>query len=246
MPIEPRGGLYRGNFISVAAVASVAWPDVHHSGLGENFGAALLRQVKIVLVQRVFGAVAATHHAAATGGAGGALRAFAAEIGIRKSLSARLAFGRLKDGHVGPVIGFADARRVSNLLQQAVGRPEDLVLGNAQHARGLSVVLRHLRFPPGQVLPRSVVPNFIRRPQQSAGVSYGSAAYGTAMQNGDMAKKAHVEEAAQRQIGPPEPAMKRPVGMRQVLRGPAAAHLHDRDAVSLLDQPVRGDAASET
>src|SRR5208337_1367419 len=54
------------------------------------------------------------------------------------------------------------------------------------------------------------------------------------------------EEAAQRQTRTPEPAVDGPTGARQGLRRPAAAHLHDRDVVALLDQPVRGDAAAKT
>ncbi len=60
-----------------------------------------------------------------------------------------------------------------------------------------------------------------------------------------MPEEAHVEEAAQPQPRTPEPATQRPTGARQILRRPAAAHLHDRDAIALLHQAMRGDAAAE-
>src|SRR5450759_6025631 len=69
--------------------------------------------------------------------------------------------------------------------------------------------LRHLRLPLRQTFPRSVVPDFVRRLKQSTGIRNGSAAYRTAVQNGDMPEIAHVEEAAQRKIGTPKPAMNR-------------------------------------
>src|ERR1035438_1393110 len=99
MPVKPGRGLHRGNFISVAAVVpSIERPNVYHSCLRENFSAVLLRQIKIVLVERVLSAVMATHHAAAAALAGRPLRPLSAEVGIRKRLSARLSFRRLKDG----------------------------------------------------------------------------------------------------------------------------------------------------
>ena len=55
-----------------------------------------------------------------------------------------------------------------------------------------------------------------------------------------------LKKPRKRQARTPEPAMDRPTGARQVLRRPAAAHLHDRDFVALLHQPVRGDAAAES
>ena len=60
-----------------------------------------------------------------------------------------------------------------------------------------------------------------------------------------MPEEAHVEEAAQSDTWPPEPAMQRPAGFGQVLGRPAAAHLHYGDAIALLHQPERGDTASE-
>jgi hypothetical protein len=39
--------------------------------------------------------------------------------------------------------------------------------------------------------------------------------------------------------------MQEPVGVRQVLRSPAAAHLHDRYFVALLNQAVRTHAAAK-
>jgi hypothetical protein len=61
-----------------------------------------------------------------------------------------------------------------------------------------------------------------------------------------MAKEAHVEEASQRELRSPEPALQEPVCMGKVLRSPAAAHFHDRHFVALFDQTVRTDASAKT
>src|ERR1035437_3636885 len=115
MPVETGGGLHRGNFISTAAIRpSIERLNVHHSRLRENFGAMLLRQVKVVLVERVLGAVAATHHAATAGHAGRPLRPFSAEIWIRKRLATRLAFRRLEDSDIRPVERVSDSCSLGN------------------------------------------------------------------------------------------------------------------------------------
>ena len=188
------------NFIPSAAVGhSIERLNIYHSSLRENFGAVLLCQVKIVLVERVLGAVTTTHHAAAARRAGRSLRPFSAEIRVRKGLPTGLSLGRLKDGNMRPVEGVSDACGVGNLLQQKVGRAKDFVLRDAQHSRGRRVMLRHLRLPLRQAFPRSVVPNFVGRSKQSAGIRNRSATHGTAVQNGDMPEEAHVEEAPQAQ-----------------------------------------------
>src|SRR5664280_121084 len=129
MPVEMGGGLHRRNFIPKVAVGhAIERPNIYHSRLCENFGVMLLRQVKVVLVERVLGAVAATHHAAAAGHAGRPLRAFSAEIWIRKRLATRLVFRRLEDSDIRPVERVSDSCSLGNLLQPMVRRSKDLVL----------------------------------------------------------------------------------------------------------------------
>ena len=60
-----------------------------------------------------------------------------------------------------------------------------------------------------------------------------------------MAEEAHVEEAAKRNSGTPEPAVHLPAGFRQVLRSPAAAHFHNADAIPLLGKTEGRDASAE-
>src|ERR1035441_1045482 len=86
MPVEKGRGLHRGNFIAKVAVGhAIERLNIYHSRLRENFGAMLLRQVKVVLVERVLGAVAATHHAATAGHAGRPLRPIAAKTASAQS-----------------------------------------------------------------------------------------------------------------------------------------------------------------
>src|SRR5271167_4676519 len=106
-------------------------------------------------------------------------------------------------------------------------------------------MLGHFGLPVGQARPVSAFPDFIWGPKQGAGVSNRSPTDGTTVQDSYVSEEAHVEEPAKRQVRAPEPAMDGPTGTRQVLRCPAAAHLHDRDLVALLNQSMRGDAAAE-
>src|ERR1019366_2027131 len=120
-----------------------------------------------------------------------------------------------------------------------VGWAEDLVLGDTQHAGGGAVVLWHLRFPIGQASPGTRFPYSLRRREQSAGISNGAAADGTAMKNGGVPEEPHVEEATQAEFGTPEPAMDRPTGARQRLGSPAPAHFHDTNFVTFFRQAMR-------
>src|SRR5271157_3771193 len=247
MPIQPRGGLHGRDFVAIAAVGlAVQRPNIHDSGFGKDGGAVLFGKIEIILVEGVLGAVTATHHAATTGIAGGALRTFSAEERVGISLAAGLAWRRLKNADPRTIEGVSNSCGLGGVLEQQVAGSENLVFGDAEHARCSVIMLRHFGLPVSQSRPISVVPDFIWRPKQRAGVGYRSAADGTAVQDGDMPEEAHIEEAAQRQVRTPEPTMDGPACARQVLRRPTAAHLHDRDFVALLDQPVGGDAAAES
>jgi hypothetical protein len=105
---------------------------------------------------------------------------------------------------------------------------------------------RHFGLPISQILPRSAVPNLVGRTQQGAGVGDGSTANSAAVQNGDMAEKPHAEEAAQGQIWPPEPAIQRPAGEREIFWCPSAAHFHHCNAVALFGEAEGADAATES
>ena len=61
-----------------------------------------------------------------------------------------------------------------------------------------------------------------------------------------MAEEPHVEEAAQSQLGPPEPAMDRPARAREILRSPTPSHLHDGNPIAFLRQSVGRHTAAKT
>src|SRR3569832_2449270 len=75
----------------VTVAAAIARDELGHAGLGEDLRAALLRQIEVVLVERVLRAVAAAAHAAATADASGALGTIAAEERIRVLLAGAIA-----------------------------------------------------------------------------------------------------------------------------------------------------------
>ena len=60
-----------------------------------------------------------------------------------------------------------------------------------------------------------------------------------------MSEEPHVEEAAQAQLGTPEPAMDGPTGVRKVVRGPTATHLHDGNAIAFLHQAMGRNTPAE-
>ena len=151
-----------------------------------------------------------------------------------------LSFRPFEDGHPGAIEGLPYPVRFRRPLQDVIRRTQDPVLRDAQHAQRGLVVPRHLRFPVRQARPRSALPDRVSRDQQRVGVGDGPAAHRAAVQDHHVAEGIDIEEAAQREARPPDPAPDLPVGGRQVLRRPAAAHLHDADAVALLGQPVGG------
>src|ERR1039457_949936 len=112
-------------------------------------------QVKVVKIQRIFCAVAATHHATAAGDARGSRRTFSLEKWIRTGLAGRFPFRRLEDAHLRRVKGVPSPGDFCNSLQQEVGRAEDLVSRTPQDARGDIKVPGLFRFPTGKATPRS-------------------------------------------------------------------------------------------
>src|SRR5271157_3867343 len=167
MPIQPRGGLHGRDLVAIAAIElAVQRPDIHHSGLGKYGGAVLFGKIKVILIESVFGAVPAAHHAAAAAIAGGALRTFSAEERVGISLAAGLAWRRLKNADPRAVEGVGNSCGLGGALKQEVAGAEDLVLRNAEHARCSVIMLRHFGFPVSQSRPVSVVPDFIWRPKQ--------------------------------------------------------------------------------
>ena len=94
--------------------------------------------------------------------------------------------------------------------------------------------------------PRPIPPHRIAGFHQRVCVGDGSAADRAAMQDHHVPEKSHVEEAAQSQPRPPEPAPYAPVGCGEILGPPAAAHLHHGYAVAFLGKAMRGDTPAKT
>src|SRR6516162_9414913 len=107
-------------------------------------------------------------------------------------------------------------------------------------------MLWHHLLPIFESFPRAVVPHFVRRTQHRAGISNGPASYRAAVKNRDVTEEAHIEKAAERNTGPPEPAMHLPACLGQGFRCPATSHLHYCDPVSLLDEAQRTHTPAET
>src|SRR5581483_11120874 len=100
--------------------------------------------------------------------------------------------------------------------------------------------------PGRQAYPGTRSPNFVGRSQRSAGVGDGPATHGAAMKHGDVTEEPHAEEAFQTQRRAPEPAIQKPTRARQGRGRPAAAHFHDRDAITFFGKAQGGNAAPET
>ena len=102
--LEARSGLYGVDLVALAAILdAIQRTNIDHARLGKNFRTALFRQIKIVLIESVLGAVTAAHHAAATAAASSTLGTFAAEVWIGDRLAAGLSLRRLKYRYMGPI-----------------------------------------------------------------------------------------------------------------------------------------------
>src|ERR1019366_2017096 len=100
-------------------------------------------------------------------------------------------------------------------------------------------------FPISQSPPGARFPDFLRGGKEGAGVGDGSATDRAAVEDGYVPEEPHVEEAAQAEVGTPEPAMDGPTGAWQIVRRPAPAHLHDRNTIALLHESMGGNTATE-
>ncbi len=235
------------NLVAAASVGcAVEGLYVYHPGFREDLGPALFSEVEIILVEGVLGAESAADHASAAAVTSGSLGAFAAKERIRMNPATRLALGRLENSDGGAVESVSHAEGRGRFCQQVIGWSEDVVLDHAKHAGGFVIMAGHFGFPVGEAGPRAHLPDLFRRAQQGAGVGDGSAAHGASVEDGDMAEEAHIKESAKGEIGTPEPAIERPIGVRKILRGPAAAHFDDGHAVAFFHQTKRRDATAES
>src|SRR5579885_1649413 len=92
--------MLRGYLVTIAAVRCPERLHVNHTRFGEELHPTFFSEVQIVLVECVFRPVAAAHHAAAAGVAGGARRTVAAEVRIGVGEPTGFTFGCLEDADV--------------------------------------------------------------------------------------------------------------------------------------------------
>ena len=228
----------REDLVAVAAVVlTVEGPDVDHLGFGEDARTLFLGEIEIVLVEGVFGVVAAAHHAASAADAGVAVGTFSLKVGIGRGRAGLLAILAEEDGDLCGVESVGHARGGRHLFQLDVRRAEDGVGDNAHHALGGLVMRGHDALPVVETGPRAVLPDAVRRLEHGVGVRDGAAAYSVAVQDDDVAEEADIEEPSQTEFGFPEVAAKGPVCFGEIFRRPAAAHLDDENLVALFREP---------
>ena len=139
----------------------------------------------------------------------------------------------------------ADTHVVGDLLHHLVGIGERRVLHHAEHALRLLVVRHQLGTPVGDVLPLRVVEERVRRHVERVGVVQRSAADARAGQDHDVAEQVDPLDAVHAEFRHPEELAQIPRGLGELVVGEAAAGLEDTDAVALLGEPQRGNAAPE-
>ena len=241
--VEPRAGALAGHGVAVAAVGRAERADLGDGALGEDLHAGALGEVEVVLGQRVLGVVAAADHAGAAADAARARRALAAEVGVGDGL-ARLAE---EDADAGRRVGVLDAQLAGDLAQHAVGGALALVARDAEHLLGGLVVRGERGLPVLELRPLRVAVEgrALGRAVERVGVAEAAAADAAAGHDEDVLEQRHAEDALEAEPRQPVVAAGVPGRLGEVLVAVAAAGLEHRDAVALLGEAQRADAAAE-
>ncbi len=139
----------------------------------------------------------------------------------------------------------ADAQLLAELAQQLVGGVVGRHSGDAEHPLGLDVVRRERRLPVVEAAPLRVVEEALRRDVERVRVAEAAAADAGAAEHGHVLEDRDAEEALHAEPRQPEVAAQIPVGSGEVaVREPSPALQH-ADAIALLAQTQRRDAAAE-
>ena len=85
---------------------------------------------------------------------------------------------RFVHANVGAIKGATRAGGFGRAPQEAVGRTDDAVLDNSEHAHRGGVVGRHLGVPIGDAGPRAAIPDRLRGDEQGVGIRDRAAANG--------------------------------------------------------------------
>ena len=209
--------------------------------VGLDFRAALLGQPEVVLVERVLRFVPAADHAAAAARAAGALRPFAAEVGIGH-LHIRLPE---ENGDVRGRPAVLPADVLPHLAENLVGQRRERHARGAQHSFGGGVVGRELELPIGKTSPGRRGEELVGRDGERVRVDERSAADADSRESRDVREERHLEDPAAARRRQPEPPLHVPVRLREVGRGEARALFEDEDAIALLRETQRAHAPAE-
>ena len=239
---QPCAGTLGRDLVSLRAVGRAERADVDHLALGEHLGPGLLGEVQVVLDQRVLGAVRAADHAAPAAQARRALRPGTAEERVGQPL-ARLAVEQ--DAHARLGVRVLDADLARELAQQVVRRVVLVVGDDAEHPLRLVVVRREHRLPVVQPRPLRILVEAPPRAVERVRVAERPAADAGAADDRDVLEGRHPEDPAHPEPRRPEVPPQVPGRLREVVVGEALAALEHPDAVALLAQPQRRDAAAE-
>ena len=189
-----------------------------------------------------FALVPAADHAAAAARAAGALRPFAAEVGV----------GHLHAGLAeedGDVRGRPAAPRGRCPCPTSRSTSSGSVVNGtrvgAEHPLGRGVVGRELAFQSARSPQDGAREELVGRDGKRVRVDERSAAHADARESRDVRKERHLEEAAAAQRRQPEPPLHVPVRLREVGRGKARALFEDEDAIALLREAQGAHAPAE-
>ena len=189
----------------------------------------------------------AAGHAAAALEAAGALRARAAEVRVGHRLARRLGAVGPKNTPtgVGTKVSPTPMSSATSFMMRSASVNVGLV-DDAEHPLGLVVVRRQLGAPVGDVRPLRVVEERLRRHVERVGVVQRPAAHPGAGQDHHVAQQVDALDAVAAQLRRPQELAQVPGRLGELVVGEAPAGLEHADAVALLGQPQRGDAAAET
>ncbi len=209
---------------------------------GTTSAPSSFREIQVVLVEGVLGAVAAADHAAAAEVAPGSIGARTVEIRIRDG---DIGMPEV-DADIGGFEGVAETASFGGSHQGVVGFAELGIGDGAEHPSCGGEVLGHDRSPVLEPGPLGIVPHRLGRFEEGVGVDQAAAADPDAVEDERFPEEVEAEDPTAAEPGKPESLSEIPVGLWKIFRFPAFALLDDGDAIALLGEPQRGNRAAET
>ena len=202
-------------------------------------GPSVLREVEVVLVERVLRVVVASDHAGADQRAAGATGTRAAEVGV-VHLDTRLTEVHRHGGW---------AERVLDVEALGYG-PHHVVRGcvrrrlnDAEHALREGVERGKFPLPVGDGAPLRVCVEGVMRFVVGVRVDERTTSDPRSGEHQHVAEEIEPLDTVEAEAGPPEEALEIPVGLGELPGSVAATRFQHTDAVALLGQSQRRDAA---